>query len=61
VVFGDVGSDFEGVCWFSEEPEIADGEFAEFGDSEAGVGEDGEEGAMISVAGVIEQLLQLEG
>lgn len=61
VVFGDIGSDFEGVCWFSDEPEIADGEFAEFGDSEASVGKDGEEGVVIFVSGVIEELLELEG
>jgi hypothetical protein len=61
VVFCDSGSDFDGVCWFAGEPEIADGEFAELGDSEAGVGEKGKEGVVIFVFRLVEELLEFDG
>jgi hypothetical protein len=60
VVFCDSGSDFDGVCWFAGEPEIADCEFAEFGDSEAGVGKKGKEGVVVLVFCLVEEMLELE-
>ena len=46
MVLGDLGTDVEGVDSLAFEPEIADAESGDFGDSQAGVGDEREQGVV---------------